>query len=82
MLANDDLQNARLADVSLDIGVHEIVAIEGSSGASRSALATEFSGLLRRDHGDTLVDGEPLGDQRTFGRRLRVGLCRVDRSAL
>jgi ATP-binding cassette subfamily C protein len=71
--AEADLQNVRLAGVTLRIGVRETVAIEGPSGAGKSTLADVLSGLLAPDRGDILIDGEPLSEQRAVSWRSRVG---------
>jgi ATP-binding cassette subfamily C protein len=62
-----------LDDVTLNIKVREMVAIEGASGAGKSTLADVLSGLLRPDRGDILIDGEPLGEDCTVNCRLCVG---------
>ncbi len=73
VVTDDGSNKVLLDDVTLNIKVREMVAIEGPSGAGKSTLADVLSGLLQPDRGDILIDGEPLGEDRTVNWRLCVG---------
>lgn len=66
-----------LVDVNLTISTGEFVAVMGPSGSGKSTLLHLVGGLDRPDHGEVLLDGEPLsglGDEAlALLRRRRVG---------
>lgn len=49
-------------DVSLDIGVGEVVALIGPNGAGKTTLMTSLVGLAQPASGSITIDGRPLAD--------------------
>jgi ABC-type lipoprotein export system ATPase subunit len=49
-----------LADVSLQVGAGEFVAVQGPSGCGKTTLLLAAGGLLRPDSGQVLVSGQDL----------------------
>jgi branched-chain amino acid transport system ATP-binding protein len=49
-----------LWDISLEVGVGELVCVVGSNGAGKSTLMRCLSGLLKTSAGTILVDGKPM----------------------
>jgi len=49
-----------LADVSLDVGKGEIVAIVGANGAGKSSLIRTIAGIERAYSGEILLAGKPI----------------------
>lgn len=62
-----------LADLDLDIGVGESLAVIGQSGTGKSVLIKCVLGLLHPDAGSILIDGEEMvGAGADMRRRLRA----------
>jgi branched-chain amino acid transport system ATP-binding protein len=49
-----------LADVSLEVGKGEIVAIVGANGAGKSSLIRSIAGMEKISSGEILLDGRPI----------------------
>jgi len=49
-----------LADVALDVGTGEVVALVGDNGAGKSTLIKAISGVEPADQGEIQFDGEPV----------------------
>jgi D-xylose transport system ATP-binding protein len=49
-----------LEQIDFAIGAGEIVAVVGDNGAGKSTLLKIVSGLQPADHGEILIDGEPV----------------------
>ncbi|MGF7160599.1 peptide/nickel transport system ATP-binding protein [Rhodoligotrophos appendicifer] len=64
-----------LADVSLDAGVGETVAIVGESGSGKSTLARVIAGLLQPERGTVSLSGERLPPD--YRNRTRDQLRRI-----
>ena len=62
MLALRDVAKsyARLAHISLDVGMGEIVLLAGKNGAGKTTLLRIATGYLDPDAGSVTIDGEPL----------------------
>ena len=73
VVAGDGAGDVLLDDVSLDIRLQEMLAIEGPSGSGKSTLANVLSGLLLPDQGGILVDRKPLGRGQIVAWRQSVG---------
>jgi len=67
---------AVLKDVSLHVGVGEIVAVVGANGAGKSTLLNTVAGLLRPLGGVVQLNGVPIGGRPTE-RIVRAGLSLV-----
>jgi len=67
---------AVLKDVSLHVGVGEIVAVVGANGAGKSTLLNTVAGLLRPLGGVVQLNGAPIGGRPTE-RIVRAGLSLV-----
>jgi iron complex transport system ATP-binding protein len=63
-----------LRHVNLELEPGERVALLGPNGAGKSTLLRVVAGLLRPDHGDVLLRGDPVEglDRATVARRLAV----------
>jgi phospholipid/cholesterol/gamma-HCH transport system ATP-binding protein len=62
-----------LADVDLDVGIGESLAVIGQSGTGKSVLIKCVLGLLHPDAGSILIDGEEMvGAKAETRRRLRA----------
>ena len=57
-----------LADVSLELGENEFVAVVGPSGAGKSTLLAILAGLLRPSAGRVLIDGAEVDSAGLLGR--------------
>ena len=53
-----------LDNVSLQLEEHEILALVGDNGAGKSTLIKILAGALKKDTGETYIDGECSGQQR------------------
>jgi len=51
-------------DVNLHIAANKVTAFIGPSGCGKSTLLSIFSGLLKPDEGEILIDGIPLPDSK------------------
>ena len=49
-----------LKGVSFEVAAGEVVGIAGENGAGKSTLVRIISGLALADHGEILIDGEPV----------------------
>jgi energy-coupling factor transport system ATP-binding protein len=63
-----------LADVRLEIGAGEGVAIVGQNGSGKSTLVRHLNGLLRPTEGRVLHDGEDIAGYRVAALAARVGI--------
>jgi len=65
------------ANVSLEVGAGEFVAIVGESGVGKSTLLNCMAGLETWDEGRIALDGQDIGaltrDERALLRRRRIG---------
>jgi len=61
---------AVLKDVSLHVGVGEIVAVVGANGAGKSTLLNTVAGLLRPLGGVVQLNGVPIGGRPPEGRQV------------
>ncbi len=70
-------QREVLAEVSLELGTGDYIAIMGESGVGKSTLLNLIAGLDVSDSGDVLLEGRSLAqmddDARTRLRRQRMG---------
>ena len=62
-------------DVSLTVRAGEVHALIGPNGAGKSTLIAQVSGELYPDHGEILVDGQPVTSMPAH-RRASAGLAR------
>ena len=53
-----------LSNISFTVDTGEFIAIVGPSGCGKSTLLSIFSGLLKPDEGEILIDGIPLPDSK------------------
>jgi NitT/TauT family transport system ATP-binding protein len=49
-----------LGEINAEIEAGEFISVVGPSGCGKSTLMLMVAGLLRRSHGDILVDGKPV----------------------
>ncbi|WP_322409685.1 amino acid ABC transporter ATP-binding protein [Microbacterium invictum] len=61
-----------LRGVSLDLSVHEVVAVIGASGSGKSTLLRCLNLLETIDDGVILLGGEDISDPRVDGNRVRA----------
>ena len=59
-----DGETQALSHISLTVDTGEFIAIVGPSGCGKSTLLSIFSGLLKPDEGEILIDGIPLPDSK------------------
>ena len=59
-----DGETQALSNISLTVDTGEFIAIVGPSGCGKSTLLSIFSGLLKPDEGEILIDGIPLPDSK------------------
>ena len=55
-----DGETQALSNISFTVDTGEFIAIVGPSGCGKSTLLSIFSGLLKPDEGEILVDQEPV----------------------
>ena len=65
-----------IADIDLDVGSGEAVAIIGSNGAGKTTLFRAIAGLLAPQHGHVILDGRDL-TRRPAHRVARAGVAYV-----
>ena len=58
------VQQAALAGVSFNVQRGQILGLLGPNGAGKSTLVAHLAGLLDVQHGEILIDGQPLSDYR------------------
>ena len=59
-----DGETQALSNISFTVDTGEFIAIVGPSGCGKSTLLSIFSGLLKTDEGEILIDGIPLPDSK------------------
>lgn len=59
-----DGETQALSNISFTVGTGEFIAIVGPSGCGKSTLLSIFSGLLKPDGGEILIDGIPLPESK------------------
>lgn len=59
-----DGETQALSNISFTVDTGEFIAIVGPSGHGKSTLLSIFSGLLKPDEGEILIDGIPLPDSK------------------
>ena len=59
-----DGETQALSNISFTVDTGEFIAIVGPSGCGKSTLLSIFSGLLKPDEGEILIDGIPLPDRK------------------
>ena len=59
-----DGETQALSNISITVDTGEFIAIVGPSGCGKSTLLSIFSGLLKPDEGEILIDGIPLPDSK------------------
>lgn len=59
-----DGETQALSNISFTVDTGEFIAIVGPSGCGKSTLLSIFSGLLKPDEGEILIDGFPLPDSK------------------
>lgn len=66
-----------LNNCSFDIEKGELVGIIGHTGSGKSTLIQHFNGLLKPTHGQVLLNGKDINEnkQTTVESRFKVGLC-------
>lgn len=76
----DDGRIIGLADVTLDFGREELVALHGQSGSGKSTLINLMAGLDQPSTGTVFFDGQasPTPDQWTALRASRIGIVFQD----
>ena len=59
-----DGETQALSNISFTVDTGEFIAMVGPSGCGKSTLLSIFSGLLKPDEGEILIDGIPLPDSK------------------
>ena len=59
-----DGETQALSNISFTVDTGEFIAIVGPSGCGKSTLLSIFSGLLKPDEGEILIDGIPFPDSK------------------
>ena len=78
-----DGETQALSNISFTVDTGEFIAIVGPSGCGKSTLLSIFSGLLKPDEGEILIDGIPLPDSKVnIGYMLQKDLLFEWRSIL
>ncbi|MEM6384754.1 MAG: sugar ABC transporter ATP-binding protein [Pseudomonadota bacterium] len=68
-----------LKNVSLSVGLGEVVALLGENGAGKSTLIKVLGGIYKPDAGQVLIDGEPYQHKPAgFGERQKVAFIHQD----
>lgn len=69
-----DKKTKTLNDVSFEINSAELVGIVGQTGCGKSTLVQILAGLITRDSGEVLIDGEDIFDKKYDRSKLRRSL--------
>jgi ATP-binding cassette subfamily B protein RaxB len=67
-----------LDNINLRIGAGESVAIVGPSGGGKSTLLKLLAGLIKPNHGEILIDGEPITRIGLENYRAMIGVVMQD----
>lgn len=52
-----------LQDLTINIGVNQVIGLVGASGSGKSTAIDILLGLIQPEHGELLIDGEPITKQ-------------------
>lgn len=66
--------SAQLDELNLSVAAGEVHAVLGANGAGKTALARLLAGLERPQHGQILLDGQPIEQDAVRQRLGRIGL--------
>ncbi|MBS2969638.1 ABC transporter ATP-binding protein [Metabacillus sp. KIGAM252] len=70
--------NDVLKSINAKIRANQMTAIVGSSGAGKSTFIDILMGLMKPDHGELLIDGGPLNDERLTAWRKSISYVPQD----
>ncbi|MEG1806275.1 MAG: dipeptide/oligopeptide/nickel ABC transporter ATP-binding protein, partial [Clostridia bacterium] len=76
-------KNTPLRNASFDIFEREIVGIVGKSGEGKSTIARILCGVLEKDSGEIMLNGESLFDEKgKYNRKIGLAIQLVSQSPL